>query len=57
MDILKQVRDRINNTECVKESSYGMFLRLLGKYYIFIQLHYTEKCINFTNLLQDPFCK
>lgn len=34
MDILKQVRDRINNIECTKESSYGMFLRLLGKYYM-----------------------
>lgn len=31
MDLLKQIKDRINNTECTKESSYGMFLRLLGK--------------------------
>lgn len=31
MDLLKQVKDRISNTECIKESSYGMFLRLLGK--------------------------
>ncbi|XP_076234655.1 protein MMS22-like [Calliopsis andreniformis] len=38
MDILKQVRDRINNTECVKESSYGMFLRLLGS---FLQINYS----------------
>lgn len=37
-DILKQVKDRINNIECVKESSYGMFLRLLGEYSFLRQL-------------------
>ncbi|XP_015439046.1 PREDICTED: protein MMS22-like [Dufourea novaeangliae] len=39
MDILKQVRDRINNAECVKESSYGMFLRFLGS---FLQINYSS---------------
>lgn len=33
MDILKQVRERIDNPECSRESSYGMFLHLLGKYF------------------------
>ena len=32
MDLLKQIKDRINNTEYIKESSYGMFLRLLGEF-------------------------
>ncbi|XP_026671561.1 protein MMS22-like [Ceratina calcarata] len=41
LDILKQVRDRINNAECGKESSYGIFLRLLGS---FLRVNYnTDK--------------
>ncbi|XP_033336521.2 protein MMS22-like isoform X1 [Megalopta genalis] len=39
MDILKQVRDRLNNTEYVKESSYGMFLHFLGT---FLQINYSS---------------
>ncbi|XP_076654446.1 protein MMS22-like [Halictus rubicundus] len=39
MDILKQVRDRLSNTECVKESSYGMFLHFLGS---FLQINYSS---------------
>ena len=39
VDILKQVRDRISNAECGKESSYGMFLRLLGS---FLQINYSS---------------
>ncbi|XP_012139632.2 protein MMS22-like isoform X2 [Megachile rotundata] len=38
-DILKQVKDRINNIECGKESSYGMFLRLLGS---FLRINYSN---------------
>lgn len=34
MDLLKQVKERLNNIESIKESSYGMFLRLLGKFLI-----------------------
>ncbi|KAF3426824.1 hypothetical protein E2986_01096 [Frieseomelitta varia] len=39
MDLLKQIKDRINNTECIKESSYGMFLRLLGS---FLRINYSN---------------
>ncbi|XP_043598632.1 protein MMS22-like isoform X2 [Bombus pyrosoma] len=39
MDLLKQVKDRISNTECIKESSYGMFLRLLGS---FLRINYNN---------------
>lgn len=35
MDIFKHIKDRIDgNFEQAKESSYGMFLRLLGKKYL-----------------------
>ncbi|XP_053997170.1 protein MMS22-like [Hylaeus anthracinus] len=49
MDILKQVRDRINNTECVKESSYGMFLRLLGS---FLQINYGNNDTRYWNQIK-----
>ncbi|CAL7941312.1 unnamed protein product [Xylocopa violacea] len=49
MDILKQVKDRINNTECVKESSYGMFLRLLGS---FLRINYTNGDIKHWNQIK-----
>ncbi|XP_033366135.1 protein MMS22-like isoform X2 [Bombus vosnesenskii] len=39
MDLLKQVKDRITNTEYIKESSYGMFLRLLGS---FLRINYNN---------------
>ncbi|CAK9817611.1 Protein MMS22-like [Anthophora quadrimaculata] len=39
IDILQQVKDRVNNTECIKDSSYGMFLRLLGS---FLRISYSN---------------
>ncbi|XP_043263204.1 protein MMS22-like, partial [Colletes gigas] len=49
MDILKQVRDRINNIECIKESSYGMFLRLLGS---FLQINYSNNDTKYWNQIK-----
>ncbi|XP_046143371.1 protein MMS22-like isoform X3 [Osmia bicornis bicornis] len=49
-DILKQVKDRINNVECVKESSYGMFLRLLGS---FLRINYSNSDIKHWNQIKS----
>nr|XP_031832750.1 protein MMS22-like isoform X2 [Nomia melanderi] len=49
-DILRQIRDRINNTDCVKESSYGMFLRFLGS---FLQINYSNNDAKHWNQIKD----
>ncbi|KAG9429298.1 protein MMS22-like isoform X1 [Apis mellifera carnica] len=49
MDLLKQVKERLNNIEYIKESSYGMFLRLLGS---FLRINYSNNDTKYWNQIK-----
>ncbi|OAD54304.1 Protein MMS22-like [Eufriesea mexicana] len=49
LSVEKYVKDRINNIDCIKESSYGMFLRLLGS---FLRINYNNSDTKYWNQIK-----